>query len=171
VAEKEKKPLTRAGYLSLAKEFNHLRDVERPKVVSGVATAAAEGDRSENAEYIYGKKRLREIDKRLRYLTGLLDNVRVVDPEKLTGDRICFGATAVVIDEAGVRKEYTLVGVGEADVAGAGTISWLSPVGKALMGKKIGDFVTIRIPSGETELEIVDIKFAGRSILSDEKLS
>lgn len=156
------KPLTRAGYLALAKEFNNLRDVERPKVVQGVANAAAEGDRSENAEYIYGKKRLREIDKRLFYLTGLLKDVKVVDPELLSGDRICFASTAVVKDEAGVIKEYTLVGEGETDFA-PNQISWKSPVGMALMGKKIGDTLEVRVPTGVVELEVVGLKFAKKS--------
>ncbi len=160
-AKKPYKPMTKAGYLALAQEFNQLRDVERPKVVQGVATAAAEGDRSENAEYIYGKKRLREIDKRLAYLTGLLDDVKVIDPQTLKGDRVSFGSTAVIRDEQGETKEYTLVGVGEADL-GRGLISWQSPVGKALLGKKPGDVFEVKVPTGVVELEVIDLYFAGR---------
>lgn len=155
------KMLTKSGYHRLAIEFNELKDVERPKVVDGVATAAAEGDRSENAEYIYGKKRLREIDKRLRYLTFLLKDVKVVDPATLGGDKVCFGSSVDLEDADGQQKTYMLVGVGEAEV-GEGTISWQSPVGKALMGKKVGDVVVVEIPQGEVEYEILGLFFGER---------
>ena len=154
--------MTRRGFQVLAKEHDDLLLVERPKVVQGIQIAAAEGDRSENAEYIYGKKRLREIDKRLRYLSGLLRDVQLVDPSKLEGDCICFGSTAVVVDELDNQKEFTIVGEGEADYR-QGTISWKSPVAKALLGKRIGDTVLVVRPSGEIEFQVIDLKFAGRS--------
>lgn len=159
--EKDKRPLTRKGYQKLAAEHDELLLVERPRVVQGIATAAAEGDRSENAEYIYGKKKLRELDKRLRYLGQLLKDIKVVDPERLSGDRVCFGATVVVIDEDGAEKRYTIVGEGEADLA-LGEISFKSPVARALMGKRVGDVIVARRPAGEIELEITDLLFAGR---------
>jgi transcription elongation factor GreB len=157
--EKKKKPMTRKGFEKLAAEHDELLLVERPKVVNGVQIAAAEGDRSENAEYIYGKKRLREIDKRLRYLGGLLKDIKLVDPEYLEGAKVCFGSTVTVTDEDGVIRTYTIVGEGEAD---GNAISWLSPVAKALLGKKVGDVVLVRRPAGEIEFEISDLHFGER---------
>ncbi len=156
------KNMTKDGYARLSQEAEELLTKERPKVVKGVADAAAEGDRSENAEYIYGKKKLREIDKRLSYLSGLLKNVTVVDPASLTGDRVQFGATVTVEDEEGEVKVWTIVGEGEAD-SKQGTISERAPVAKALLGKQVGDLVTVVRPKGETEFEITDLAFAGRS--------
>lgn len=153
-----KKMLTLDGHRQLADEFNHLKNILRPKVVDGVATAAAEGDRSENAEYIYGKKRLREIDKRLGYLTSLLKDVKVVDPSTLSGDRVCFGSTVKVVGDDGFIKSFQLVGVGEA-YPNLGSISWQSPVGLALHGKKVGDFVVVQTPQGDLEFEVVEILF------------
>ncbi len=153
--------MTRRGFELLAKEHDELMLVERPKVVQGIATAAAEGDRSENAEYIYGKKRLRELDKRLRYLGGLLKNVRLVDPEKLVGAKVCFGSTVLVLDQQGKDKRYTIVGEGESDHIPE-AISFKAPVAKALLGKKVGDVVVIQVPAGEIELEITGLKFAER---------
>ena len=160
IAKKWKKPLTRRGYNRLAEEHRQLLEDVRPGVVEGIATAAAEGDRSENAEYIYGKKRLREIDKKLRYLTSLLKDAEVVDPEHYRSDVVDFGATIVIRDENDVVKEWTLVGVGEAEVD-EGTISFRSPVAMAFMGKKVGDFVDIHKPSGPVEYELVDLKYDG----------
>lgn len=168
VAEKPKRPMTRDGFRRLAQEHDELMTVERPKVVKGIQIAAAEGDRSENAEYIYGKKRLRELDKRLRYLGMLLKDVKIVDPEKLSGDRVCFGSTVTIRDEEGLEKEYTIVGEGESDHRAA-SISFKSPVAKALMGKRVGDVVVAQRPAGEVELEIVDLKFGGRSYLESPK--
>jgi transcription elongation factor GreB len=161
VQEKPKRPLTRLGYNKLAAERDELLLVERPKVVQGIATAAAEGDRSENAEYIYGKKRLRELDKRLRYLGLLLKDVKIVDPERLSGDRVAFGSTVRVRDEEGNEREYIIVGEGETDFH-TGGISYQSPVAKVLIGRRVGDVVLARRPAGEIELEIVGLAFAGR---------
>lgn len=157
-----KKPITKNGYEILAKEFHHLKDVERPKVVAGVATAAAEGDRSENAEYIYGKKRLREIDKRLRYLTGLLTDTQIIDPETLSGEVVCFGSTVTIKTEAGDHKEYMIVGVGE--TFSEHFVSWQSAMGKALLGKKVGATVEMENADGEVirTIEIVNLKFGSK---------
>ena len=160
--------MTRAGFKLLAEEHDELMTIERPKVVSGITIAAAEGDRSENAEYIYGKKRLRELDKRLRYLGLLLKDVKLVDPERLAGDRVCFGSTVFLRDEDGVEKGYTIVGEGESDHL-VGSISFKSPVALAVLGKRVGDIVVAHRPAGDRELEIVDLKFAGRSYLDPPK--
>jgi len=156
------KLLTRLGHEKLLKEIEQLSKEERPRVVKGVADAAAEGDRSENAEYIYGKKKLREIDKRLQYLAQLIKGAKIVDPESLSGTTVQFGSTVVVEDEDGGRKQWTIVGEGEADLK-EGTISYRAPVAKALLGKRVGDYVVVERPAGEVEYEIVDLKFAGRS--------
>ena len=150
--------LTRAGAKKLAEELQHLASVERPKVVQEVADAAALGDRSENAEYIYGKKRLREIDRRIRFLTKRLDSAVVVQDEERRTDRVFFGATVDVEDEDGKARKYTIVGPDEAD-PGAGLISFKSPLGRALMKREVGDVVTVRRPAGEIELEIVAISY------------
>lgn len=159
----DKKPLTLPGYRALLAEHEELAKVERPRVVVGVTNAAAEGDRSENAEYIYGKKRLREIDKRLQYLANLLGDVEIVDPATLNGDKVCFGSTVVIADDDGVRKKWQIVGEGESDTA-KGTISWKSPMAKALMGKRKGELVTVERPAGEIDVEIVELWFGERRI-------
>ena len=153
-----KKPMTRGGFRRLAEEHRQLLEDVRPQVVEGIAIAAAEGDRSENAEYIYGKKRLREIDKKLRQLTDLLKDVDIVDPEYVRSDRVCFGATVVLHDEEGKRQRWTIVGVGESD-AEKGTISYQSPLARALMKRRVGDFVILQRPAGEMEYEIVELSF------------
>jgi transcription elongation factor GreB len=150
--------LTPAGHKQLADELSRLMTVERPKVVREVAEAAAQGDRSENAEYIYGKKRLREIDRRVQFLTKRLDNAVVVRPEELGGDVVRFGACVEVEDEDGQRKTYTLVGPDESDPA-SGKLSFQSPLGQALMMRKVGDVVVVKRPAGEIELEIVSLKY------------
>ncbi len=160
----DKKPLTLQGYRALLAEHEQLHKVERPRVVTGVTNAAAEGDRSENAEYIYGKKRLREIDKRLQYLSSLLGDVEIIDPVTLTGDKVCFGATVVFVEGAtGAKKKWQIVGEGESDTA-KGTISWKSPMARALLGKHVGDVVTVERPAGEIEIEIAELWYADRKI-------
>jgi len=158
---KLRKPLTRKGQKRLADEHEELVKRERPKILDGIATAAAEGDRSENAEYIYGRKRLRELDKRIRYLNSVLKDAQIIDPELLSGDRVCFGASVVVLDDKGQEKKWMLVGDGETDYK-AGKISWKSPVARALFGKLAGDIVLVNTPSGESELEILGITFEDR---------
>jgi transcription elongation factor GreB len=150
--------LTPQGAKQLADELNRLMSVERPKVVREVSEAAAQGDRSENAEYIYGKKRLREIDRRVRFLTKRLDAAEVVRPEELGGDIVRFGAVVCVRDEDGNEKTYFLVGPDESDPA-SGKLSFQSPIGQALMKRKVGDVVTVKRPAGEIELEIVKLEF------------
>lgn len=163
MSELPKKPMTIKGYKKLALEYENLLKVQRPKIVQGVADAAAEGDRSENAEYIYGKKKLRELDKRLRYLTALLKEVQLIDPDRLSGDIVCFGSTVIVEDENGKKKEWMIVGEGEAEDPIAtptiSLISWKSPVAMGLLGKKIGTTVNILRPSGEAEFTIIGLKF------------
>jgi transcription elongation factor GreB len=161
----DRKPLTLTGFRRLQKEHEELSRVERPRVVQGVANAAAEGDRSENAEYIYGKKRLREIDKRLGYLSSLLADVEIVDPASLSGAKVCFGCTVVIVEggAATAKKKWQIVGEGESDTA-AGTISWKSPMARALLGKIVGDVVTVERPAGEIEVEIVELWFGERKV-------
>lgn len=153
-----KNPMTRRGYQRLAEEHRHLLEDVRPGILDGIATAAAEGDRSENAEYIYGRKRLRELDKKLRQLTGFLKDAQVIDPENIRSDRIFFGATVTIRDEEDVVREWTIVGMGEAD-ADARTISWKSPLGRALLDKKVGDLVTVERPAGSMDYKILKIQF------------
>lgn len=152
------KPLTRHGQAHLADEHEWLARTERPRVLSQVTNAAAEGDRSENAEYIYGKKRMREIDRRLRYLDKLLKDAKIVDQTTLFGERVCFGANVHVEDLDGNSSVWTLVGEGEPEYHKHG-ISWKSPVGRALWGKEVGELVTINRPAGKLEVEIIDITF------------
>ena len=158
-----KKPMTLQGFRVLQKEHEQLARVERPKVVQGIATAAAEGDRSENAEYIYGKKRLRELDKRLGYLSMLLADVDIIDPVSLSGTTVCFGATVVFAEDGGQAKRWQIVGEGESDTAN-GTISWKSPMARALVGKTVGDVVTVERPAGEIEVEILELWFGERKV-------
>ena len=150
--------ITPTGVAKLQTELKHLISVERPKTVDDVATAAAHGDRSENAEYKYGKLRLKEIDRRIRFLSKRFDEAVVVDPAKQQGDVVFFGATVDVEDEDGERKTYQLVGEDETAPAD-GKISWRSPLGRALLKKKVGEFTLVRRPAGEIELEVVAIRY------------
>ncbi len=154
-------PMTREGYDIIAEEHRRLIEEDRPKMVDNMATAAAEGDRSENAEYIYSKKRIREIDKRLRYLTTLLQDVEIVNPQNIRSDRVEFGATITVTDESGLEKTWTIVGVGESNVD-AKTISWKSPLARAVWGKKVGDRISVERPAGDMDYELIDLHYAGR---------
>lgn len=150
--------ITTKGLDRLKSELHELVAVERPKVVETVAWAASNGDRSENADYQYGKKRLREIDRRIRFLNKRIDIAEVVDPAKQTGDKILFGATVTVLDEDENQRTYKIVGVDETD-AKSGKVSWISPVGQALLQARQGDVVTLKTPRGDEELEIVSVKF------------
>lgn len=161
--EAERRPgkgyITRAGAERLHAELKRLLSVERPKITAEVSAAAAQGDRSENAEYIYGKKRLREIDRRLRYLKRRLDTLTVVDPtEQTDGSKVYFGATVTLEDEDGGRTTYQVVGPDETDTRG-GKISYDSPVGKALLGRRVGDELVVMRPKGELELVVVEIRY------------
>lgn len=150
--------ITPAGHKKLAQEFEHLWHVERPRVTQQVSEAAALGDRSENADYIYGKKRLREIDRRLGFLSKRLDAVLVVQATREQEGRAFFGAYVTVEDEEGERATYQIVGPDEVDPAER-RISIDSPMGRALLGKAEGDEVTVRRPKGEGIFEVVDIRY------------
>lgn len=155
-----KRYITPEGFRRLQAELDQLWTVERPKVTAEVSAAAAQGDRSENAEYQYGKRRLREIDRRMRYLAKLVDRLTVVQPDKAQQGRVFFGATVTVEDEDGERATYRIVGPDEFDVK-AGKISMESPLAKALLGKRLDDEVTVQRPRGAGEVTIVDIRYEG----------
>jgi transcription elongation factor GreB len=156
----EKNYITPAGYRKLVDELEFLHTSKRPEVVSALADAAAEGDRSENAEYIYRKRQLRQIDARMRFLSKRLDHVAIVDPkEQKRRDRVFFGATVTVEDEDEVTLVYRIVGQDEIEGA-EGVISWKSPVGKALLGKAVGDMVVVRWHAGVRELTVTAIAYS-----------
>jgi len=150
--------ITPEGRRRLEAELERLWRVERPKVTSEVAEAAALGDRSENAEYIYGKRRLREIDRRVRYLTKLIEKLSVVTETPADRERVYFGAWVTVEDEAGQSATYRLVGPDETD-APTGRISIESPMARALLGKRVGDDTVVRRPRGESELAITAVRY------------
>ncbi len=151
--------ITPAGHTALKTELLHLLDVDRPEVVRVVTWAASNGDRSENADYLYGKRRLREIDRRIRFLSKRLDRAQVVDPAAQVGlEQVFFGATVEFEDQNGVLEKVTIVGVDETD-AGVGRISWISPVANALRKSKVGDVVTVMTPAGRRDLEILDVRY------------
>ena len=151
--------LTPAGHARLKEELEHLVKRERPHVVEVVAWAASNGDRSENGDYIYGKRRLREIDRRIRFLSKRLDIAQVVDPLQQQGnDQIFFGATVTLCDAGGDEKTYAIVGVDEAD-ASRGRISWISPLARALIKAREGDCVRFQSPSGWRELDIIAVSY------------
>jgi len=150
--------ITPEGAKKLQAELARLLSTERPKVVEAVAEAAAQGDRSENAEYIYGKKKLREIDRRIHMLTRRLESARVVEQRTDGVAAAYFGAHVEVEDEAGARVTYRIVGQDEIDL-GKGHISWRSPLGRALLKRREGDTVVLRRPSGEVELTIVAVRY------------
>ena len=150
--------ITPEGFEALRAEYKELFHNERPKLVETVAWAAGNGDRSENGDYIYGKKRLREIDRRLRFLGQRIDKAQVVDPKSLQSDKVVFGATVTLAEEDGTEKTYMIVGEDEIDLK-RGRISWKSPVARALLNKKVGDEVLIRKPSGDSYVEILNIAF------------
>lgn len=150
--------ITPAGFDRLKAEYHQLIAVERPKVVEVVAWAASNGDRSENADYLYGKKRLREIDSRLRFLRLRLESAEVVDPEKLQGAKVLFGATVTLLKEDDTEQVYSIVGEDEWSVE-QNRLSWKSPVAKALLGKQVDDEVVVKKPSGEESYTILKIEF------------
>ena len=158
VSDGFKNYITPAGYRRLHEELTRLWKVERPAMVSTVAWAASNGDRSENGDYIYGKKRLREIDRRLRYLSKSLDSAVVVDNAGKTPDRVFFGATVTYQRESGEEREVTIVGTDELDT-GSTRVSWRSPLATALLKARVGDVVTLRTPQGPERLEILDIRY------------
>ncbi len=158
MTETTKNYITPGGYRRLQDELARLWKVERPPVVTTVAWAAANGDRSENGDYIYGKRKLREIDRRIRYLSKSLDRAVVVDNSGKKRERVYFGATVTILDESGDEREVTIVGVDELD-AGDARVSWRSPLARALLTASVGDTVTVRAPSGPKRLEIIAIRY------------
>lgn len=146
------------GYKKLLNELNHLLRSERPEITKLVQWAASNGDRSENADYLYGKKRLREIDRRIRFLNQRLEASSVIDPLNINSKKIQFGATVEIIDETGLSKCFTIVGVDEVDTT-KGRISWQSPIGKSLIGKEVGDEVLVKVPAGELLFVIESISY------------
>ncbi len=150
--------MTPEGFKKLQDELQHLKQVERPKVCEVVTWAAGNGDRSENADYQYGKRRLREIDRRTRYLTKRIDSAEIVEYTKNTADQVFFGATVTIRDEDDSLKTYSIVGVDEIDLD-RGRISWVSPLANALFKAKVGDWVTFKTPKGVREVEIVEVSY------------
>ncbi len=151
--------MTPKGFAALQEELRVLTREERPKVVEIVSWAAGNGDRSENGDYLYGKKRLREIDRRLRYLTKRIDNAEVVHPEQQKRrDQVFFGATVTYARMDNSEHTVTIVGVDEADLA-KGKINWVSPVARALLKARVGDEVTVRLGDHKETLEVIDIRY------------
>lgn len=150
--------MTPGAAKALQKELQDLKFKERPEVVKVVEWAAGNGDRSENGDYIYGKKRLREIDRRIQYLVKRLESAEVVDPLEVKSDQVLFGATVSIIDENGNQKIYTIVGVDEVDVS-KGKISWRSPLAGALFKARVGDVVQFNAPRGLQEIEVIGIEY------------
>src|SRR6266576_2384104 len=151
--------MTPGGFARLKAELSALVDQERPSVVAIVSWAAGNGDRSENGDYIYGKKRLREIDTRIRFLTKRLEPAEIVDPHRQKNrDQVFFGATVTYADRDGTEKTITIVGIDEADLD-QGQVSWVSPIARARMKAHEGDVVEWRTPSGIEPIEIIEIRY------------
>ncbi len=150
--------ITPAGYRRLREELAGLWEVERPKLVETIAWAASNGDRSENADYIYGKRRLREVDRRVRFLSKRIDSAEVVDNAGRDDDRAYFGATVTYRDRAGAKRAVSIVGIDEVDPA-RGRVSWISPIAKALLKAREGDVVTLRTPAGAEEIEVLEVRY------------
>ena len=151
--------ITPQGFARIRAEYEELFSVERPKMVETVSWAASLGDRSENADYLYGKKRLREIDRRLSYLSKVMKSAKVVEPSRQEQrDTVRFGATVELADENDERRIITLVGEDEAD-ASSGQISWAAPIARALIGARVGDERIVRLPAGEKSYEVMSIRY------------
>ena len=154
--------MTPGGFARLRRELDELVSRERPELVATVSWAAGNGDRSENGDYIYGKKRLREIDRRIRFLVRRLDLAEVVDPAVPRDDdaasRVFFGATVTVANAAGEERTISIVGIDEIDTE-RGYVSWISPMARALLKAREGDTVTVRTPGGSEELEVVSVRY------------
>jgi len=151
--------ITPAGYARLRAELLELIDNERPRIVEIVHWAASNGDRSENGDYLYGKKRLREIDRRIRFLTKRLEIAEVTDPSVHHGsDQVFFGATVTYVDEQGVARTVTIMGIDEADSL-QGQVSWISPISRALLKAREGDVVRLVTPQGVQEVEVLAVRY------------
>jgi transcription elongation factor GreB len=159
MAEPQPRFITPDGFARIRTEYNELFSVERPKVVEIVSWAASLGDRSENADYLYGKKRLREIDRRLAHLGRVMKAAKVVDPStQADRDQVRFGAMVEVADEGDNRRSLTIVGDDETDTA-TGRIGWSAPLARALVGAKVGDDRIVRLPGGEKNYEVIAIRY------------
>jgi transcription elongation factor GreB len=159
MADRPPRFITPEGFARIRAEYEELFSTERPKLVDTIAWAAGNGDRSENGDYIYGRKRLREIDRRLSYLSKVMKQAKVVDPaSQEQRDTVRFGATVELADENDDRRVLTLVGEDEAD-ASAGRISWSAPIARALVGARVGDERLVRLPAGEKGYEILSIRY------------
>ena len=154
----QKNYITPGGYARLKAELDRLVEKDRPEVVGIVSWAAGNGDRSENGDYIYGKKRLREIDRRIRFLVKRLDLSEVVDPAARDSDQIFFGATVTIANRRGETRKLSIVGVDETDTS-RGYISWISPMARALLKARAGDTVTLVTPAGPEEIEVLDVRY------------
>jgi transcription elongation factor GreB len=151
--------ITPRGFARIRAEYDELFAVERPKIVETVSWAASLGDRSENADYIYGKRRLREIDRRLAHLARIMKEAKVIDPaDQPTRDQVRFGATVEIADEEDNRRTMTIVGDDEAD-ASNGLVGWSAPLARALIGARIGQERTVHLPSGEKSYEVISISY------------
>jgi transcription elongation factor GreB len=151
--------ITPEGFARVRSEYEQLFAVERPQLVETIAWAASNGDRSENGDYIYGRKRLREIDRRLSHLARIMKAAKVVDPAaQPSRDQVRFGATVVMADEDDLTRVVTIVGDDETD-AGEGRIGWSAPIARALIGARVGDERVVRLPSGEKSYEILSINY------------
>jgi transcription elongation factor GreB len=159
MAETQTRFITPDGFARIRSEYDDLFSVERPKIVEIVSWAASLGDRSENADYLYGKKRLREIDRRLAHLAKVMKAAKVVDPAKQSDrDQVRFGATVEIADESDAHRTLTIVGNDETD-ASAGRIGWSAPLARALIGARVGDERIVRLPAGEKSYEVVAIRY------------
>jgi len=150
--------ITRAGSDRLRAELKKLLHEDRPELVKVIAWAASNGDRSENGDYIYGKRKLREMDRRIRFLTQRLEQAEVVEVFPGKSDRVLFGATVTVLDEEEHKRTYRIVGQDEVN-AKVGDVSWVSPMGRALLNSRVGDWVQLKTPQGVEELEIIEIQY------------
>ena len=151
--------ITPQGYARLRGELMQLIDEERPRIVETVHWAASNGDRSENGDYLYGKKRLREIDRRIRFLTKRLEKAEVADPSvHHGGDQVFFGATVTYANEAGDEKTITILGVDEVDNL-QGQVSWIAPISRALLRSRVGDVVQLQTPGGVEEIEVIEVNY------------
>jgi len=154
----QKNYITPLGHMRLKSELKALVEVERPELVKTIAWAASNGDRSENADYLYGKKRLREIERRIRFLIKRLEIAEVVDPGDQDQDRVFFGATVTYRDRGGAERTVSIVGTDEVDPA-HGRVSWVSPIARALLKAREGDAVTLSTPAGDERLEVLAIRY------------
>lgn len=153
----EKKPISRQGFDALLRELKDLKENQRPEILKVVQWARSLGDLSENADYSAAKEKQRQIDKRIQFIESVIENAQVIDVDSLSGNRVVFGAKVITEDEDGNKMECRILSDIESD--GRMVISCASPVGRALIGHCVGDTCTVRLPSGQKELEIIDVKF------------